>query len=152
MQHDRDGHGGGPDRRGQDRRRDQRHLRFLDPAPALPGYHGGLRILSESASARLATPIEVKPTRSTANALGYNAPRAELELLEPWPGGDVALRDIVEYQLIAMESCLYQAAVRREDLLRAFYSVGQRATSRTEPFAFVIPAEQCDPGAARKML
>ena len=32
------------------------------------------------------------------------------------------MRDIVDYQLIAMESCLYQAAVRREDMLRDFYT------------------------------
>jgi hypothetical protein len=51
-----------------------------------------------------------------------------------------------------MESLLYQAAVRRADLLRGFYRIGQRASSRTLPYAFVIPAAQHDPGSARKML
>jgi len=54
--------------------------------------------------------------------------------------------------LIALESCLYQAATRREDLLRNFYEVGRRAVARTSPYAFVIPHTQLDPGAARKML
>jgi hypothetical protein len=62
------------------------------------------------------------------------------------------LRDIVDYQLIAMESCLYQAAVRREDMLASFYRVGKRAVSRTSPYAFVIPARQRDPGASKKLL
>jgi hypothetical protein len=41
-------------------------------------------------------------------------------------GGTWTLRDIVDYQLIAMESSLYQAAVRREDMLKSFYEVGRR--------------------------
>ena len=62
------------------------------------------------------------------------------------------MRDIIEYQLIAFESCLYQAAIHREELLRNFYRVGRRAIARTEPAAFLIPATQRDPGAARKLL
>ena len=54
--------------------------------------------------------------------------------------------------MIAFESCLYQAAIHREDLLRNFYRVGQRAIARTEPAAFLIPARQRDPGATRKLL
>jgi hypothetical protein len=62
------------------------------------------------------------------------------------------MRDIVDDQLIAIESCLYQAAVRREDLLRSFYRIGKRAVERATPFAFVISANQTDPGAATKLL
>ncbi len=72
--------------------------------------------------------------------------------LEPWEGGAWKIGDIVDYQLIAFESLLYQAALRRADLLRNFYEVGERAVARTSPYAFVIPREQADPGAARKML
>ena len=48
-------------------------------------------------------------------------------------GRDVALRDIIDYQLIAWDSCLYNAALHREELLRNFYRVGQRQMARTEP-------------------
>src|SRR5712692_1053981 len=115
-------------------------------------YHAGLRILSESASARLATPITVKPEQIQSTALGYNPRERSWNYLEPWEGGVWRLRDIVDYQLIALESCLYQAAVRRADLLRNFYEVGQRAIARPSPYAFVIPRAQLDPGSARKML
>jgi hypothetical protein len=54
--------------------------------------------------------------------------------------------------LIAMESCLYQAAIHREELLRNFYRIGQRQVARKSPWAFVIPANQPDPGATRKLL
>ena len=115
-------------------------------------YHAGLRILSESASAQLATPLTVKPEQIQAAALGYSPRERSWNYLEPWLGGTWRLRDIVDYQLIALESCLYQAAIHREDMLRNFYTVGKRATARTSPYAFIVPALQNDPGSARKML
>ena len=51
-----------------------------------------------------------------------------------------------------MESVLYQAATRREDLLRNFYRIGRRAVSRTSPWAFAIPTGQRDPVAAAKLI
>lgn len=125
---------------------------FWTPARHYQAYHGGLRILSESASARIASPITVKPDQIQSNALGYNPRERAWNHLEPWLGGTWTLRDIVDYQLIAFESLLYQAATRREDMLKGFYEIGRRAVSRTSPWAFAIPAEQFDPGAAQRML
>ena len=125
---------------------------FWTPARHYQAYHGGLRILSESASADLATPITVRPDQIQPNALGYDPRERSWNYLEPWKGGTWRLRDIIDYQSIAWESCLYQAALRREDLLRAFYEVGRRAVARTTPYAFVIPSEQSDPGSAGRML
>jgi hypothetical protein len=125
---------------------------FWTPARHYQAYHGGLRILSESASAKLATPITVSPDQIESRALGYDPRERSWNYLEPWKGGTWKLRDIIDYQLIAWESCLYQAAIRREDLLRAFYEVGRRAVARTSPYAFVIPNEQFDPGATGRML
>src|SRR5260370_40092115 len=115
-------------------------------------YHAGLRLLSESASASLATPLTVKPEQIVATAPGYNPRERSWNYLEPWGGGVWRLRDIVDYQLIAFESCLYQAAIHRADLLRNFYEVGRRSIARPSPYAFVIPRAQADPGASRKML
>jgi len=115
-------------------------------------YHGGLRILSESASAALATPLTVKPDQIQPTAPGYNPRERSWNYLEPWEGGTWRLRDIIDYQLIALESCLYQAAIHRADLLRNFYEVGRRAIDRASPYAFVVSKQQLDPGSARKML
>ncbi len=62
------------------------------------------------------------------------------------------MRDIIDYQLVAYESLLYQAALRREDLLRNFYRIGLNACRRSSPWAFVVPAVQRDPGSARRLL
>ncbi len=125
---------------------------FWTPSRHYQAYHGGLRILSESASAALATPLTVRPDQILTTAPGYNPRERSWNYLEPWEGGVWHLRDIVDYQLIALESCLYQAAIHRADMLRNFYDVGRRAIGRTSPYAFITPKEQNDPGAARKML
>ena len=125
---------------------------FWTPARHYQSYHGGVRILSESASAKIATPVTLKFEELNQTALGYSPKERSWNHLELWPGGTWRVRDIVEYQLIAMESCLYQAASEREDLLRAFYTIAKRAVARTTPHAFVVPAQQRDPGAARMLL
>ena len=125
---------------------------FWTPSRHYQAFHGGMRILTESASAKLASPITVEPGQLERDALGYNARERSWNFLEPWPGGVWRLRDIVDDQLIAMESCLYQAALHREELLRNFYKIGQRQVARKSPWGFVIPAAQRDPGATRKLL
>jgi hypothetical protein len=125
---------------------------FWTPSRHYQAFHGGMRILTESASAKLASPITVEPAQLERDALGYNARERSWNFLEPWPGGVWRLRDIVDDQLIAMESCLYQAALHREELLRNFYKIGQRQVARKSPWGFVIPAAQRDPTAARKLI
>ena len=106
---------------------------FWAPARQYMAYHGGVRILSEAASASLATPLVVRPDEIQTTGLGYNPRERSWNYLEPWEGGTWRIGDIVSYQLIAFESLLYQAAIRREDLLRNFYQVGERAAARTSP-------------------
>jgi hypothetical protein len=125
---------------------------FWTPARHYQAYHGGMRILSESASARLASPITLTRDQISGNALGYNPRERSWNHLEPWSGGEWRVRDIMEYQLIAFESLLWQAATRREDLLRNFYRVLKRAAERQTPYAFVLPKQQLDPGSAKRLL
>src|SRR6202023_3058277 len=115
-------------------------------------FHGGLRILTESASARLATPGMLPRDQPDGSAFGHNARGRSWDFLQTWDGGEWPLRDIVDYQLIAFESCLYEAAIHREELLRNFYRVGQRQSARNEPWGFVVAANQRDPGATRKLI
>jgi hypothetical protein len=125
---------------------------FWTPSRHYQAFHGGMRILTESASARIASPITISKDELDENALGYNAQERSWNFLEPWQGGTWHLRDIVDYQLIAMESCLYNAAIHREDLLRNFYRINARQTARSSPAGFVVAAKQRDPGATRKLL
>jgi hypothetical protein len=125
---------------------------YWTPARQYQAYHGGARILTESASVKLATPLVVTPDKILSTALGYNPRERSWNYLAPWMSGTWRLRDIMDYQEIAFESLLYQMAARREDMLRYFYQVNKSNVERSDPFAFVIPADQNDPGAAKKML
>jgi hypothetical protein len=125
---------------------------FWTPSRHYMAFHAGLRLLTESASARIATPTNMSADQVGTNALGYNPRERSWNYLEPWLGGPWKLRDIIDYQLIAWDSCLYNAAIHRTELLRNFYRVGQRQIARTEPAAFVISSDQRDPGATRKLI
>ncbi len=125
---------------------------FWTPGRHYQAYHAGMRILSEAASVRLASPMTVKPDQISQSAQGYHPRQHSWNHLEPWLGGQWRLRDIVDYQLITYESVLFQSAMRRADLLRSFYRIGERAAGRSSPYAFVIPKAQTDPGSARKLL
>lgn len=125
---------------------------FWTPSRHFMAFHGGLRLLTESASARIATPITLTLNQIATTALGYNPRERSWNYLEPWLGGTWKLRDIIDYQSIAFDSCLYNAALHRPELLRNFYRVGQRQIARSEPEAFVISSAQRDPGATRKLV
>jgi hypothetical protein len=125
---------------------------FWSPSRHYQAFHGGLRILTESASALLATPLAVTPDQIDENALGYKPREKSWNYLEPWLGGVWKLRDIIDYQELAFESLLHNAAVNKEDMLRKFYEVGVHQVERTSPTAIVIPKDQRDPGATRRML
>ncbi|SPF40268.1 Peptidase M14, carboxypeptidase A [Candidatus Sulfopaludibacter sp. SbA4] len=125
---------------------------FWTPSRHFMAFHGGLRLLTESASARIASPMIMTADQISENALGYNPRERSWNYLEPWMGGTWRLRDIIDYQMIAFESCLYNAALHREELLRNFYRVGARQVARTDPWGFVISSNQRDPGATRKLI
>ncbi len=121
------------------------------PARFYPHTHGGVRILSETASARLATPVEVS-FAELRPGIGYDPKTSSWNFPDPWPGGLWRLRDIVDYQLSASRAILEHAAGNREYWLRRFLEVGRRAVARTEPFAFLVPGDQPDPLAAATLL
>lgn len=125
---------------------------FWTPARAYQSFHGGMRILSESASPRIATPVTIQPGQISNLAQGYNPRERSWNHLEPWLGGEWRVSDIMADQLIALESVCWQAAQRREFFIRNFYGINQRAAARQSPFAFRIPAKQADPDSARRLM
>jgi hypothetical protein len=122
------------------------------PARAYPHTHGGVRVLSETASARLATPLEVEPHELHSHRGGYDPRRASWNFPSPWPGGTWRLADVVDYQLAASLAVLDHASRNREYWLRTFLGVNRRACQPGQPFAFVLPAGQRDPLAAARLI
>ena len=122
------------------------------PARAYPHRHGGVRVLSETASARLATPVEVEPRELRSRRGGYDPMVRSWNFPNLWPGGTWRLGDIVEYQLAASLAVLDHASRNREYWLRTALAVNRRASEQRDPFAFVVPATQRDPLSAIRLL
>ncbi|MGH9480909.1 MAG: M14 family zinc carboxypeptidase [Terriglobales bacterium] len=125
------------------------------PARQFAVYHGGLRLLTESASVRIASPENIPFDRLGAG-IGYDAKVAKWNFPNPWPGGAWHLGDIVNYQLSAFFSIARNIAVNRELFLRNFYTVGEHAITRADhpdwPYAYVLPAVQKDPLATATLV
>ena len=109
------------------------------PSRAYAHYHGALRILSETASARLATPIDI-PFDKLGPGIGYHAKVPSWNFPKLWPGGRWGIRDIVDYQEAAAFALLNHAARYREQYLRSFYDIGRRAVlPKQGMFALLLP-------------
>ncbi|MCH7875446.1 MAG: peptidase M14 [Gemmatimonadetes bacterium] len=123
------------------------------PARAYQHYHAGVRILSETASARLATPVNVAPGMLHGRR-GFDARTASWNFPVPWEGGRWTLADIVDYQSSGALALLQHAAANRTVWLGNFLAIGERAVRGWDdwPYAFVIPRSGQNETALRGML
>ncbi len=123
---------------------------YIGSASDTPWLHGTIGLLSEMASARVASPLYIEP-----GEIPQDYAERRMEFVDPWPGGWWRLRDIVNYEL-ALSFGLIDAVSRyRGELLLGSYQLAKRAVEVTEegqPYAFVIPARQHDPLVALKMI
>ncbi len=104
------------------------------PARAYSHYHGGVRILSETASARLASPITVRFEDLRGASGGLDAKKESPNFAPVWKGGEWKLRKITDYMTSAAFSLLTHAADNRERWLSRFYEIGKDAVRpRTNP-------------------
>ncbi|NIN13419.1 MAG: hypothetical protein GTN62_11290 [Gemmatimonadales bacterium] len=110
------------------------------PARAYQHYHAGARILSETASARLATPITVPPERLSARR-GFDASARAWNFPVVWEGGEWHLSDIVDYMEAGAMALLTNAAKNRRYWLENFYSINQKAVDGWPewPAAWILP-------------
>jgi hypothetical protein len=118
-------------------------------------FHNIAGMLTESASARLATPLFIHPDQLRGGTRGMPSYAEQTTFPNPWPGGWWRLRDIVERQKISAWATLDLAARNKETVLWNAYLKAKRQTERGaagKPAAFVIPAAQHDPLTAIKMV
>jgi len=118
------------------------------PSRAYSHYHGGVRILSETASARLATPVNIKfENLRVPSDDGYD-PKIESANFSPvWKGGEWHIGDITRYMTTAAFTLLNHAADNHEKWLTRFYETGKEAVrprKAGETFAYVFPKAGLD--------
>ncbi|MCR4427420.1 MAG: M14 family zinc carboxypeptidase [Firmicutes bacterium] len=121
-----------------------------------PYYHNMVGLLTEAASVNIATPIEVPFEKLTTSTRGLpNAQGILTNFPDVWPGGTWRLADIVAYEETVIYAFLKTAARFRDTFVNNFVLMGNRAVERglnESPFAFILPADQRDPGSLSWML
>jgi hypothetical protein len=135
-------------------------------------WHNMASLLVETASASLASPTQQLPAplyhwpssgqryyRGSGDPSLPLPPPADTwprtNYPDPWQGGAWRLRDIVDYEEIITYAYLNTFADNREMFQRHFYELNRKYIAighSGDPFAYVIPAGQRDPGAVWKLL
>ena len=129
------------------------------PARQYSLNHRGARILTETASARLASSVSL-PFTALGTGRGYDARVQSWNFPAPWKGGTWGIGDIVAYQSSASWALLAQAARDRRAWLEGYAALGDRALAADHPWAldsvvpvaFVIPREQPDAQALQRLI
>ncbi len=110
------------------------------PSRAYSHYHGGVRILSETASARIASPLTVK-FEELRSREGYD-PQKETPNFGPlWRGGEWRLGDITKTMTTTAFLLLKHAAEYRMQWLKRFYGIAKdavRPRRNGELFGYVV--------------
>jgi hypothetical protein len=118
-------------------------------------FHNIAGMLTESASARLATPMFLHPDQLRGGPRNLPEYEAQTTMPSVWPGGWWRVRDIVEQQKIAAWATVDLAARNRETVLRNMYLKASRQVERgrTGPVkAYVLASGQHDPLTVRKLV
>jgi hypothetical protein len=118
-------------------------------------FHNIAGMLTESASANLATPLYIHPEQLRGGARQFPEYEAQTTFPNPWPGGWWKLRDIVEQKKISAWALLDLAARNKETVLWNAYLKAKRQTDRGalgKTKAYIIPKIQHDPLTAVKMI
>ncbi len=126
-------------------------------------YHNIPSMLTESASAKLATPLYIHPEQLKAETKAGSLVGTRMmphykpstNFPNPWPGGWWTLRDIVEQQKIAAWALLDHVARNKETVLWNQYQKAVRQTERgaeESPQMIIVPEDQHDPRTAELMI
>ena len=110
------------------------------PARAYSHYHAGVRMLSETASAKIASPMTLKLNELSSRE-GYDPQKESANFGPLWRGGEWRLGDITKYMTTAAFLLLQNAADNRLEWLQQFYSIGKEAVRPRRPgelFGFLI--------------
>jgi hypothetical protein len=110
------------------------------PSRAYSHYHGGVRILQETASCRLATPITIKFEQLQSRE-GYDPQKESANFGPLWRGGEWHIRDITNTMTTVAFFLLKHAAQNREHWLERFYEIEKEAVRPRKPgelIAFIL--------------
>jgi len=109
-------------------------------------------LLTEAASARVATPIEIPPTELRGGTKGLIDYRVQTNYPNPWPGGRWGIREIMDYERIASDSLLETCMTHRDDFMRGVATMAMTSSKLGAPDEYwKIGTDQNDPYTAARL-
>ena len=110
-------------------------------------------VLTEVASARIATPITVESTELQGGGKGLTTYEQQINFPNPWPGGQWRLRDIMDYELLVSGAALETVSKYRQELLRGVATMATQAVQTADSSVYWrIPIDgQRDPVVATRL-
>jgi hypothetical protein len=109
-------------------------------------------LLTEVASAKMATPVEIPAGELAGGRKGLIDYGPQTNFPNPWPGGTWRLRDIMDYERIASEALLETCADHRADFLEDMLLRARAAIGMAGPKdAYRIPIAQRDRASAMQL-
>ncbi len=119
----------------------------------VPVRHNIIGLLTEAASAHLASPVFL-PISKLSAPRGLGAYAASNRFPDPWPGGWWRIGDIVRYELAFGRSLLASLARESPLWLQNAADAARRAIDeggKRVPRAWILPADNRDPGAVARL-
>lgn len=106
-------------------------------------------ILTEVASTRMGTPVEITPNELRGATKGLVEYKRQINFPNPWPGGTWRVRDIMDYERIASDALLEACTKHRADVLSGIATMAMDAVKLGAPGEYYrIPVEQRDRASA----
>ncbi len=123
------------------------------PTRAYQHYHGGVRILAEAASAKIATPADINPD-DVKPRRGFDPNIPSVHNPIPWPGGPWRLRDIMDYHRTTIDAVLDHATLHSDRWVRDQWTMLAGEVRRPDPATWVVRPlrHQVDPAATVELL
>jgi Zinc carboxypeptidase len=110
-------------------------------------------VLTEVASARIATPMQIAPTELQGGTKGLIQYQQQINFPNPWPGGTWRLRDIMDYELLVSDAALETMSKYRRELLRGVAGMAQQAVASADGSEYwrISTEGQRDPVVAARL-
>ncbi len=106
-----------------------------------------IAMLTECASAKLATPIYIESSELRGRSKGLPDYKKSINMPLPWPGGWWGLPDITSYEISSTQALIKTAALHKEELLRFRNDLCRKEVNKGKtqsPYFYVLPQKQHD--------
>ncbi len=109
-------------------------------------------LLTEMASANIATPVDLHPNELRGNRKGLMDYAVQTNYPNPWPGGRWRLRDIMDYERIASDALLETAVTFKRDYMLGVAAMANASIAAAKPDEYYrISSQGGDPARAARL-